>query len=161
MFFSFGAPQHWKIAIFCFQPVFSANGRPKAKMAQNHRISRFPTSWGLVSQKVNFKKVADNHPGQRGNFFFPLRDPECREIVFLCFWPGPKMGQKPTKSPFPTGGGPTKKKLFPRQLRKTIRDSVVTFFSISGPLLLCGLERALLAACLLLAARRASSTLEP
>ena len=43
----------------------------------------------------------------------------------LSKYPRPKTGQK---SPFPTGGSPTEKKWFPRKLRKTNPDSVVTFF---------------------------------
>ena len=111
-------------------------------MAQNPRISRFSASEGPVSQNVNCKKVANNHSRQRGNFFSSVLGPLVPgNCVFLFLararnfskCPRPKMGQKPTKSPFPTGGGPTKKTLFPRKLRKTILDSVVTFFSISGP----------------------------
>ena len=50
-----------------------------------------------------------------------------------------KTDQKPTKSPFPTVGGPTEKKVVPRKLQKTNPDSVVPFvFFISGPVLLWG-----------------------
>ena len=107
-------------------------------MAQNPHLSCFPASWGLIRQNINNKNVANNHAGQRGHFFLPVSGPLAPEnFVFLFLSPAlnfskcprPKMGQKPTKSPFLTGGGPTEKKLFPGQLRKTIPDSVVTFFS--------------------------------
>ena len=65
----------------------------------------------------------------------------------------PKTGQNTTKSPFPTGGGLTEKKLFLRKLR----DSGVTFFlsDFGTPVALWprkgleGLACLLLAACLL------------
>ena len=44
-------------------------------MAQNPGISRFPARGGAVGQNINRQKVADNHPGQRGNFFSPFQDP--------------------------------------------------------------------------------------
>ena len=46
----------------------------------------------------------------------------------------PKTGRKPPLNRyFPAGGGPTEKKSFSRKLRKTILDSVATFFFHLGP----------------------------
>ena len=62
------------------------------------------------------------------------------------FWPISncprlKTAQKTTKSLFSAGGGPTKKRLFPRMLRKTVPDSVVTFFSGFGTPFAVGPEK--------------------
>ena len=49
-------------------------------------------------------------------------------------WKWAKMGQKPTKLLFPAGERLTKTNSVPRKLRKTIPDSLTTFFSIKVPL---------------------------
>ena len=128
----------WPLAFFCFPPgisgplapgncvsPLSARARDSAKcrrpswarMAQNPRISRFPAPGGPVGQKVKRKKVADNHPGSRGNFFVnlgPLSTGNC-DFTFLA-WArdfskrqGPswaKMAETPRISRFPARGGP-------------------------------------------------------
>ena len=78
------------------------------------------------------------------------------------YMPKAKTGRNTTKSPFPTGGGPTEKKIVLAKVAENhpgLGGNI--FFSISGPLLLWGpgrdLRGYLLLACLLLA-RRASST---
>ena len=126
-------PQHF--SIYC--PWGS--GRPKRKTSKGCTISGRNFWGGWVSPK----KVP-LAPG-KCIFVFPARARNCFKR------PRPKMGQNTTKSPFPTSGGPTEKELFPRKLRKTIPDSMVPFFSISGPLLLWGSERALRGCLLLLA----------
>ena len=60
-------------------------------MAPNPRISRFPARGGLVGQNVNCKKVADIHPGQRGNFFFHFGTPGTGKLRFSVFGPGPEF----------------------------------------------------------------------
>ena len=60
--------------------------------------------------------------------------------------PGPRTGQNPTKSPFPTGGGPTEKKVVPEK----VAESVVTLFFDFGTPVALGPEKGpaeLLAAC--------------
>ena len=57
-------------------------------MAQNPRFSRFPASGGPVSQNLNRKKSADNHPGQRGDFFRHFGTPSTGKLRFLVFGPG-------------------------------------------------------------------------
>ena len=110
-------------------------------MAQNPRILRFPARGGLVGQNVNCKKVADNHPGERGNFYF--------------------NGPKPHEITVSNHGGSEREK---RNLRKTFPDSVVTFFFDFGTAVALGPRKGpagLVACLLLLLARRASSTLVP
>ena len=65
-------------------------------MAGNPRIPRFPTRGGLVGQNITCKKVADNHPGQRGNFD-PLRlgIPSTSKLCFSVFGLGPEFLQVP------------------------------------------------------------------
>ena len=82
---------------------FSKCQRPSwAKMAQNPRVSRFSARGGPVGQNVNCQKVADNHPGQRGNFFSSFSGPlalgncvflfsDCARDFSKC--PRPKTGQ--------------------------------------------------------------------
>ena len=90
--------------------------RPKLKMSESCAISG-RNFWGgrIFSPKV------------------PLAPGNCA-FLFLtgarnfskC--PQPKTGQNPSKSPFATTWGSDRKKLFTRKLRKTVPDSVVTFF---------------------------------
>ena len=105
--------------------------------------------WSVKTQNV--KKLRTTIPDSAVTFLFSILGPLAPgNCVFLFLaqsrnfskYPLSKTGQNTTKSLFPTGGGLTEKKLFPRKLRKIIPDSVVTFFLILGPLLLCGPERA-------------------
>ena len=64
-------------------------------MAQNPRISRFPARGGPVGQNVKCKKVADNHPGQGGIFFFRFGTPSTGKLRFSVFSPGPEFLQVP------------------------------------------------------------------
>ena len=75
--------------------------------------------------------------------FFSIKVPLAPgNFVLVFFRPGPNFlqvpkgqnGPNPTTSLFPAGGGPTKKKYFPRKVQKTFLNSVVTFFSIKVPL---------------------------
>ena len=175
-FFPKSAPSTGKLRFSVFSPRPGFICVPKAVLGQNglkylyFAISR---PWGSGQPKRDMEKLRTTIPDSVVTFFSvsgPLA-PGNRVFLFLaqsrnfskCL--RPKTGQNTTKSPFPTGEGPTEKKSFPRKLRKTIPDSVVTFFLILGPLLLWGPERALRAICCLLAAsllaRRASSTLVP
>ena len=145
------------LAFFCFPPGIcpSAKGRPRPKGPRNPltRISQFLTRGGPVGQNVKWKKVADNHLGSRGKFSFSVSGALAPGNCVFMFsararnfstCPRPKTGQHTTKSPFPTGGGPTEKKLFPRKLRKAIPDSVgIPPPPTLRPLLLCRPERAL------------------
>ena len=119
---------------------FSSCQRPsEAKMAGNPRISRFPARGGPVGQNVNCKKVADNYPGQRRNFPPRFRTPSTGKLCFSCFptapgitvsAPGPKWAEIPLNHPFRPVGVSPQKSCSPRKLRKTVPDSVVTFFSL-------------------------------
>ena len=60
-------------------------------MAQNPHILRFLARGGPVGQNVNCKKVADNHPGQRGNFFFRFGTLRTGKLCFSVFGPGPEF----------------------------------------------------------------------
>ena len=86
---------------------------------------------------------------------FRFGTPSNMKLHFSVFGLGPGIslrapGPERAKNLFrPVGVRP--KKRFPGKLRETIPDSAVTFFSISGPLLLWGPER--LACCCLLDAQ--------
>ena len=77
-----------------------------------------------------------------GDIFFLVGSPPVGNGDLLVLWPAlasgtwkwATIGQKTTKSLFPAGGGPTKKKYFPRKLRKTIPHSVVPSFPTKVPL---------------------------
>ena len=138
-FFSFRAPQQRKIAIFRFRtkPRISlrANSRPRPKSYQ--LFLPLPASWGPVSQNGTCEKVADNHPGQYGNFFFPVSGALAPGNCVFLFLAGarnfskclrPKWAKNPINHRFRPVGFQPKNKLSPRQLRKTIPDSMVTFF---------------------------------
>ena len=153
-----------------FRPEFLSV--PRAVLGQNGLkktvFRNFPPLGARSAKTESAKKLCNFGENFWSARISPLRVPLAPgKWVFLFLararnfykCPRPKTGQKPTKSPFPTGGGLAGKKLFWRKLRKTIpRVAWYHFVSISGPLLLWGPERAL-RGCLL--ARRAGSTLVP
>ena len=100
-----GQNGHREIAFFHFWPSpgisLSAKGRPRPKWPKKTRILRFPARGGPVGQHVKGKKVADKHPGHRGNFFFQFWDPWCRETAFFCFQPAPGIYLRATGRPGP------------------------------------------------------------
>ena len=110
-------------------------------MALKPSILRFPAPGALVGQNGKHKKIAQF----RGETFGVARSPpksapSTRTLHFRVFRPGPeflqvpkaKTGQNTTKSPFPTGGGPTEQKVVPQKV--AIPDSVATFFLPKVPL---------------------------
>ena len=114
---------------------------PTAVLGQiGPKSSYFAFSCQLGSGQSKHKmQQSCGHPSWTAcHLFFPFLDLQHQEIVFFCFWPGPGIspsarGPKWAKSPLNhrfrhVGVRPRKKKLFPRKLRKTIPDSVVTFF---------------------------------
>ena len=106
----------------------SANGCPGQNGRKSSYVLRFPARGGPVGQNINCKNIAENHPGQRGNFFSRFGTPSTGKLCFSVFGlgpdfskcPRPKTGQNPTKSPFfdrwvrPLG--PTKKYFVPEKV---------------------------------------------
>ena len=108
-----------------------------------NNFSDFPPL-GVRSAKTKNVKTLRNF-GQKplGRPDFPPKmAPSTGKCHFRVFRMGPeflkpKTGQTTTKSPFAACGGLTERKLFRRQLRKTIPDSVVTFvFGFGTPVAL-------------------------
>ena len=125
-----GCPSHKgpKKLVFCdFPPV-----RVRSTKLQNVKTLRNVGDKCLG--RTNFFSKSALAPGNCIFLFLALNFSKC---------PRPKSGHNPTKSPFPTTWGSDRKKVVPEKVAETIPDSVVTFFSISGPLLLWGSERAL------------------
>ena len=100
-----------------FEPGALGNGPKWAKMGQNPTKLPFFCRWGSDRKKLFSKKV-----GQKC--------PQRREIVFLCFPPGPrispsakgpKWAAKPTKLLFPAGGSDQKESHCQESCRKPAR----------------------------------------
>ena len=129
-----------EVVFFHFSPgIFKCQGLSWAKRAYNPGpvFRGFPPLGVRLAKTENGKKLRNFWEKLLGRADFPHKSaPSTKKLYFRLFRPGPEMlqvpkaktGQKPTQSPFPTGGGPTKKKLVLRKLRKTIPDSVATFF---------------------------------
>ena len=139
-------------SIFVFSACarkFTKCPRPKqAKIPLDHRFRPLgvrPTKRLSPESCRKPSRIAWQH------FSSPKVPLEPRNCVFmflagardLCKCPRPKTGQKPTKSSFPTCGGLTKKKCSSESCGKPSRIACYHFLSISGPLLLWGLKRAL------------------
>ena len=135
-------------------------------------MPKLPTPAGPVGQNGKCKKVADNHLGSRGKFSFSVSGALAPGNCVFMFsararnfstCPRPRTGQHTTKSPFPTGGGPTEKKVVPQKVAENHPGYHGNIFfldfrtpsargSRKGPA-----ELVVVACCLL--ARRARSTL--
>ena len=118
------------------QAVLGHNGLNSLK--SEFAISR---PWGSgrpkrIQKTHNIRKLRTPIPDRIFHFGTcsgPLAPANCAFLFLAQSWnlskcSRPKTGQNTTKSPFPTAGGPNEKKLSLRKLRKTIPDSVVTFF---------------------------------
>ena len=140
-------------------------------MVSNPCLLQFPIRGGPVDQNMKCKKVAEfRGESLWGAGLFP---PKVRlapgNCVFSCpSGPGISQSAKglewaktPLNRYFQPVGVQPKKRLFPRKLRKTIPESMVTFFSHFGTPFAVGPTRGpagLACCCCLMLARRTGST---